>query len=228
MQKKIFLSLLIPAIYIVLVSSGGSSTPAWEKENVSFPMMDLEINATMKEHDRQKEMRQKQTLNATIETTNRNQWNDFKDKVTKVQDRLRIVSFAIQAIPTGIVMSREISKITDNQTAIINEISTAPYSIIAVLPSQVQFVDDLQMVTRLVTGIVISYGAINQMEKSERKVLLDYALGEVKTLSRNSTHMLLKIRDIKAKVLRNKRAFQYYVNRDKQVVESIMTNIKSF
>lgn len=228
MQKKIFLSLLIPPIYIVLVSSGGSSTPAWEKENVSFPMMDLEINATMKEHDRQKEMRQKQTLNATIETTNRNQWNDFKNKVTKVQDRLRIVSFAIQAIPTGIAMSREISKITDNQTAIINEINTAPYSIIAVLPSQVQFVDDLQMVTRLVTGIVISYGAINQMEKSERKVLLDYALGEVKTLSRNSTHMLLKIRDIKAKVLRNKRAFQYYVNRDKQVVESIMTNIKSF
>ena len=77
-------------------------------------------------------------------------------------------------------------------------------------------------------GIVISYGAINQMEKSERKILLDYALGEVKTLSRNSKHMLLKIRDIKAKVLRNKRAFQYYVNRDKQVVESIMKNIKSF
>jgi hypothetical protein len=34
----------------------------------------------------------------------------FKDKVTKVQDRLRIVSFAIQAIPTGIAMSREITK----------------------------------------------------------------------------------------------------------------------
>ena len=191
-------------------------------------MMNLEINATMKENERQKEMRQKQTLNATVETANRSQWTQFKDKVAKVQDRLRIVSFAIQAIPTGIAMNREITKITNNQTAIIQEINTAPYSIIAVLPSQVQFVDDLQMVTRLVMGIVISYGAINQMEKSERKILLDYALGEVKTLSRNSTHMLLKIRDIKAKVLRNKRAFQYYVNRDKQVVESIMKNIKSF
>jgi hypothetical protein len=173
-------------------------------------------------------MRQKQTANATIETTNRTQWDNFKDKVTKVQDRLRIVSFAIQAIPTGIAMSREVNKINQNQTDIINEINSAPYSIIAVLPSQVKFVDDLQMVTRLIMGIVISYGAINQMEKSERKILLDYALGEVKTLSRNSTHMLLKVRDIKAKVLRNKRAFQYYVNRDKQVVESIMKNIKSF
>ena len=227
-MKKFFQILLVPLICVVLMSSGGSSTPAWQQENVSFPMMDIEINAAMKEHDRQKEMRQKQTLNATVETENRTQWNDFKERITKVQDRLRIVSFAIQAIPTGIAMNREITKITNNQTAIINEISTAPYSILAVLPSQVQFVDDLQMVTRLVTGIVISYGAINQMEKSERKILLDYALGEVKTLSRNSTHMLLKIRDIKAKVNRNKRAFQYYVNRDKQVVERIMINIKSF
>lgn len=226
-MRKIFLILIIP-IYIVMTSSGGSSTPAWQQENVSFPMMDLEINAAMKEHDRQKEMRKKQTVNATVETVNQSQWKDFKEKITKVQDRLRIVSFAVQAIPTGIAMSREITKITDNQTAIINEISTAPYSIITVLPSQVQFVDDLQMVTRLVTGIILSYGAINQMEKSERKILLDYALGEVKAISRNSTHMLLKIRDIKAKVLRNKRAFQYYVNRDKQVVESIMNNIKSF
>lgn len=191
-------------------------------------MMDLEINATMKEHDRQKEMRQKQTVNATVETASQTQWKNFKEKIVKVQDRLRIVSFAIQSIPTGVAMSREITKITDNQTAIINEINTAPYSIIAVLPAQVQFVDDLQMVTRLITGIILSYGAINQMEKSERKVLLDFALNEVKALSRNSTYMLLKIRDIKAKVLRNKRAFQYYVNRDKQLVESIMNNIKSF
>ncbi|WBS74181.1 hypothetical protein PF438_14900 [Elizabethkingia meningoseptica] len=226
-MKRIYLILSIP-IYIVITSSGGGSTPAWQQENVSFPMMDLEINAAMKEHDRQKEMRQKQTVNASVETVNQSQWKDFKDKITKVQDRLRIVSFAIQAIPTGVAMSREITKITDNQTAIINEISTAPYSIITVLPSQLQFVDDLQMVTRLITGIILSYGAINQMEKSERKILLDYALGEVKAISRNSTHMLLKIRDIKAKVLRNKRAFQYYVNRDKQVAESIMNNIKSF
>jgi len=228
MIKRIFLTLSCLAVYIVITSSGGSSTPAWQQENVSFPMMDIEINATMKEHDRQKEMRQKQTLNASVETVNDTQWKNFKDKITKIQDRLRIVSFAIQAIPTGVAMTREINKINDNQQAIINEISTAPYSIVTVLPSQVQFVDDLQMVTRLIIGIIVSYGAINQMEKSERKILLDYALGEVKQISRNSSHMLLKIRDIKAKLLRNKRAFQYYVNRDKQVVEDIMGNIKSF
>ncbi|MEN2436260.1 hypothetical protein AAH994_12670 [Weeksellaceae bacterium A-14] len=228
MKTKLILIFILPVLYVILTSSGGGATPTWEQEYVSFPMMDIEINATMKEHDRQKDMRKNQLMNATVETANRTQWNGFKDKVTKIQDRLRIVSFAIQSIPTGIAMNREITKIIQNQTAIVNEIETAPLSIIAVLPSQVQFVDDLQMVTRLIIGIVASYGAMNQMEKSERKILLDYALGEVKTLSRNSTHMLLKIRDIKAKVLRNKSAFQYYVNRDRQVVENIMNQIKSF
>ena len=228
MKTKLILILILPIIYVIITSSSGGSTPTWEQEYVSFPMMNIEINSTMKEHDRQKDMRKNQLANATVETANRAQWNGFKDKVKKIQDRLRIVSFAIQAIPTGIAMNREITKIIQNQTAIVNEIETASLSIIAVLPSQVQFVDDLQMVTRLIIGIVASYGAMNQMEKSERKILLDYALSEVKTLSRNSTHMLLKIRDIKAKVLRNKRAFQYYVNRDKQVVENIMNQIKSF
>lgn len=118
-------------------------------------MMNIEIDATMKEHDRQKEMRKNQALNAGIETTNRSEWNSFKDKVTKVQDRLRIVSFALQAIPTGVAMSREVKKITQNQASIIDELSTAPYSIITVLPSGVQYVDDAQMVTRLITGIIL-------------------------------------------------------------------------
>lgn len=87
-MMKVFQILLCLMVYIIITSSSGGSTPAWEQENVSFPMMNIEISSTMKEHDRQKEMRQKQTLNATVETANQSQWKDFKDKVTKIQDRL--------------------------------------------------------------------------------------------------------------------------------------------
>ena len=132
MKTKLILILILPIIYVIMTSSSGGSTPSWEGEYVSFPMMNIEINSTMKEHDRQKEMRKNQLANATVETVNRTQWNGFKDKVTKIQDRLRIVSFAIQAIPTGIAVNREITKIIQNQTAIVNEIETTPLSIIAI------------------------------------------------------------------------------------------------
>ena len=111
---------------------------------------------------------------------------------------------------------------------IINEINTAPYSIAVVLPNQIQFVDDLQMVVRLLTGLVVSYGAINQMEKSERKILLDYALSEVENLGRSSTYMLMKVRDIKEKVRWRNVLLKYYVNRDKKVVQDILKGFKNF
>jgi hypothetical protein len=72
-------------------------------------MMNLEIKATMDENERQKEMRKNQIANATVKPT-KPSGTVFKDKVTKIQDRLRIVSFAIQAIPTGIAMSRRLRK----------------------------------------------------------------------------------------------------------------------
>ena len=53
MEKKEITALKFPLwglgglIYVVLTSSSGGSTPAWQKENVSFPMMNIEINATI-------------------------------------------------------------------------------------------------------------------------------------------------------------------------------------
>ena len=215
-------------LFIILTSSGGSSPPPWEKENVSFPMMDLEINATMKENSRQKKLKKNQDVNTSVEVYNESEWKKFKEKVVKVQDRLRIVSFAMQAIPTGVVITRDMKAIQDNQIGLMNEMTDAPLTIVVAFPSQIKFLDDLQMVIRLLTGIVVSYGAMNQMEKAERKILLDYAVNEVKQLKVDSSYMLFMVREIKAKFKRNKRAFQYYINRDKQVVENIMKNIKTF
>ena len=176
-MKKILFPILLLAGHILLTSSGGNPKPPfWEQENVSFPMMNQEIRHSMQEHERQVEMKNKQHINLGSETVNKKQWSKFKQTTAKIQDRLRIVDFALQAIPTGIVISQEAREIKQNQERIIQEIKTAPYALVVALPKQVEFVDELQMVVRLLAGIVASYGAINQMEKAERKILLDYAL----------------------------------------------------
>jgi hypothetical protein len=222
-MRKLFLSFFFLAVYFVITSSGGSSTPPWQKENVSFPMMNQEIRHTMEENDRQKSMKNWQNQNLATEVINKKQWEKFKETTTKIQDRLRIVDFAMQAIPTGYAIFLESQKIAGIQSQIINEIQTAPYSLIAVLPSQIKFVEDMQMVVQLLTGIVISYGAINQMEKAERKILLEYALGEVTNLRRDSLFMLMKVRDIKRKVEWTKFVVLNYINKDKQIVNQILS-----
>ena len=224
MKKRLVLSIILPAVYVVLTSSGGNTTPPWQKENVSFPMMNQEIRHTMEENDRQKTMKKRQDINLTTEVVNKKQWEKFKETTTKIQERLRLVDFAMQAIPTGYAIFLESQKIQDVQSKIVAEIQSAPYSLIVVLPSQIKFVDDMQMVVRLLSGIVISYGAINQMEKAERKILLEYALGEVTNLRRDSLFMLMKVREIKRKVEWTKFVIINYINKDKQIVEQIISH----
>lgn len=228
MKKSLFPIFLLIGHGILTSSGGGSSSPIWEQENVSFPMMNQEIRHSMQEHERQVEMQKKQHLNLGSEIVNKNQWSKFKQTTAKIQDRLRIVDFALQAIPTGIVISKEAREIKQNQERIIQEIKTAPYALVVALPKQVEFVDELQMVVRLLAGIVASYGAINQMEKAERKILLDYALSEVEKLESKSFYILTMIRNTKEKFERNKSLLKYYVNADKQIVEDIINNVKTF
>ncbi len=227
-MKKISFLIFLLAGHTILTSHGGKAKPPWEEENVSFPMMNQEIRHSMNEHERQVEMKNKQHINLGAEVVNKKQWSKFKDTTKKIQDRLRIVDFALQAIPTGIVISQEAREIKENQEKIFNEIRTAPYALVVALPKQIQFIDELQMVVRFLTGIVASYGAINQMEKAERKILLDYGLAEVQRLNSESFYILQTIRNAKEKFETRKGLLQYYMNADRQIVEDIINNVKTF
>ena len=79
MKKFLFLQLVLFFIHTILTSSGGSATPPWAKENVSFPMMNQEIRHSMQENDRQKNMKNWQNANLISETTNKKQWTKFKE-----------------------------------------------------------------------------------------------------------------------------------------------------
>ncbi|SIT96854.1 hypothetical protein SAMN05660493_01549 [Epilithonimonas bovis DSM 19482] len=228
MKSRILALPLLASIVLITTSSGGGSTPAWEQENVSFPMMNLEIRNAMNENDRQVQMRNKQVTNTALETNNKEEWSKFRQMTVKIQDRLKIVSFAIQSVTTGVAISREIESIKHYQTLINEAIQSAPYSVVVALPGEIDFLNKLQMNVRLVAGIVLSYGAINQMEKAERKILLDFALGEIRDLRRDSQHTLFKVNDLIRKVQWKKNTIKGYVNLDKQIIGEILNNIKGY
>lgn len=214
-----------------LSSSGGKSrepeTRYVEKEGTNIIAISQEVKSTMDEHERQKRMNNKQSANTTSEAVNNKQWEKLKETTTKIQDRLRIVDFALQAIPTGYVVGIKSKEIKENQQRILQELQTTPQALKKVLSNQIQFADDLQMVMRYLTGLVVSYGAINQMERKERQILLNYALDEVNRLVNDSFLTLMLIREYKARLEYRKNMFRYYIERDKSLVEDLMRNIKS-
>jgi hypothetical protein len=230
MKKYIYItSICLLAFW--LSSSGGKSrepeTQYVEKEGTNIIAISQEVKSTMDEHERQKRMNNKQSANTTSEAVNNKQWEKLKETTTKIQDRLRIVDFALQAIPTGYVVGIKSKEIKENQQRILQELQTTPQALKKVLSNQIQFADDLQMVMRYLTGLVVSYGAINQMERKERQILLNYALDEVNRLANDSFLTLMLIREYKARLEYRKNMFRYYIERDKSLVEDLMRNIKS-
>lgn len=224
-MKKVIFYINLMAICSLLLAGSKSKRP-WELEEVSVTMISQEIKSSMAENERQKQLNQVQNTNTGIETANNKQWNKYKETSQKIQDRLRVVDFALQAIPTGYVMVQKSKEIKDYQSKIFREIRTAPQSLKDVLPKQLTFVKDLEMVTSFIGGLVLSYGVINQMERAERKILLDFALEEVERLSTESFSTLMVIRYAKEKAQRKKALLDFYMNRDKEIVEDILKNIK--
>ena len=132
MKKYIYItSICLLAFW--LSSSGGKSkepeTRYVEKEGTNIIAISQEVKSTMDEHERQKRMNNKQSANTTSEAVNNKQWEKLKETTTKIQDRLRIVDFALQAIPTGYVVGIKSKEIKENQQHILQELQTTPQAL---------------------------------------------------------------------------------------------------
>ncbi|QOR74617.1 hypothetical protein IMZ16_04060 [Cruoricaptor ignavus] len=217
-MKRLFLILVVVS----------SLLNAQRKEYCSPMMINMEIEATLKEHNRQVDMRKGQVKQTVLEKYNNNEWNKLKKVSTKIQERLRFVDFALQGIPTGYKLYLEFKDIKEIEQEIIKEIEDTPYAAIVALKDQIEFADQVQMISRFLIGIVSSYGAINQMEKAERQILLNHALNEVWNLKSSAYNTLFLVRDFKKTVRFKAFSIKYYVNRDIQIVKDIMKDIKDF
>jgi len=194
---------------------------------VCFLMMNTEIKNTMEENERQKTMQKEQLQNLGIEEVNKTQWTEFKTTYTKIRNRLNTVSLAIQAIPLANNIVHDMEMIYQNQRRIYEELANAPMFIVVALPAEFQFVENLEMNLRLMAGIILSYGAINQMEKKERKILLDYVEQEIGNLRDESSNILSLIIHAKWALQWKKHLLSGWISQDKEIFTDILKNAKN-
>lgn len=219
-MKKLF-KIMMVSLLILSAKSGYSA------DYICYYLINSEIQNSMQENEKQKDMRNRQLGNLSSETVNENKWTEFKTTSAKIRGRLNGVSLAIQAIPTSASIAREINKIYEIQSSIYQELQDAPMWIPTALQGQYVFIDMLQMNIRLMAGIVLSYGTINQMEKAERKTLLDFATGEMKSLRVRSYQTLSQIRIAKRKMRDREGMLAGWINRDKKLVNDIIKNAQN-
>lgn len=209
---------------IIVICSGMIKGQLTGGNYICYYLINSEIQKTMDENDKQKEMRNKQLSNLSLESANKEQWTKYKEVTEKIRGRLNSLSFAVQAIPTSVTIVKEIDRIYEIQSKIYIELSDAPIWIPVALNGQYEFIDNLQLYIRLMAGIILSYGTINGMEKAERKILLDYAQSEIKMLRQQSYYTLQKIINAKRKMKLRNNLLQNWINSDKKIIQDIINN----
>lgn len=195
-----------------------------KRDYICYYLINSEIKHSMAENERQKDMQDRQLTNLAMEKANRSQWEHYKEKMDKIQKRLNSASLAIQSLPSAYKITKEITAIHTLQQKIYDELYSSPFDVMYVMAGQTEFVKKANETLLLMAGIVLSYGTINQMERAERKILLDFVAQEFKSIRINSYTTLTTLRNMKARKKYNNNLFKNWVQKDKVLIKQIIQN----
>jgi len=211
----------------LLSSHGGTPQEPWAKENVSFPLLNQEIRHQLEEHKRQTELQTEQGTLLTLETQNKADWETLQKTSGEIRSRLEHVSTLMQLVPFGYAVYQRAERLAKLEARLLEELEAAPYAIPQTLIAKLKWMQEFQLVVRYLIGLTASYGALNQMEAADRKVLLDFGLEELASLEAQSLFTLHLVQESRRKYEQKKALVFSYVARDRALVNSILNQLKT-
>lgn len=211
----------------ILSSSGGKPSEPWQRENVSFPMLNQQIRSQLEEHERQSSLLETQNQSVALEHSNSQQWKEYQQTSSLVLNRLSAAENWMQTGAYAMAIVERGKRIESLEENLLSELKQAPYLIPEALKEKVQWTKDFESLLRYLVGLSMTLGEINQMERADRKILFDFALEELSQLESKSRYLLFTLRESRQKVEIQKSQLRYYVQRDKSLVQSILNQLKS-
>ncbi|WP_026715236.1 hypothetical protein [Flavobacterium daejeonense] len=193
---------------------------------ISYYLIHTGIDHQLDENKRQIKIKDNQAGVLALEQNNKEQTTTLKTKYAKIKSRLNSLGFLFDAVMVTPSAIPAIKNTIANQDKIIKEVQNDPLLIPIALKSEKDFVYKIQMISRFITGLAISYGDINQMKSGDRKMLLNHAIDEINILESISGNLLSIIQNIKMEKLIAKHNWNNYINREKDIIKEIMNNSK--
>lgn len=184
------------------------------------------VEESKSEYNLQREAKTNQGKNAVNEEVNKNLVNTVKEKYRTVQERFAKLSIIIDAIGIGSTAEPLINSIIDNQQQIVYYCRQDPELILFAIETEKIFVDRSYSLLNYLLGLTASIGVVNQMKVSERRILFQHILDELREINGLSytTSKTLQ-HHIERKLGVN--PYLGYVATEKALVEEIIQNAKT-
>lgn len=193
---------------------------------VNVALLHQLVEESKSEYNLQKEAKTNQGKNAVNEEVNKNLVNTVKEKYRIVQERFAKLSIVIDAIGIGNTAGPLINSIIDNQQQIVFYCRQDPELLLFALETEKLFVDRSYSLLNYLVGLSASIGVVNQMKVSERRVLFQHIIDELKDINGLSYTTSKSLQHhIERKLGVN--PYLGYVATERALVEEIIQNAKT-
>ncbi|WP_339867093.1 hypothetical protein [uncultured Algoriphagus sp.] len=193
---------------------------------VNVALLHQLVEESKSEHNLQKEAKTNQGKNAVNEEVNNNLVNSVKEKYRTVQERFAKLSIVIDAIGIGSTASPLVNSIIDNQQQIVYYSRQDPSLLLFAIETEKLFVERSYSLMNYLIGLSASIGVVNQMKVSERRILFQHIIDELKdinglsyTTSKSLQHHIKRKQGVNP--------YLGYVATEMALVEEIIQNAKT-
>jgi hypothetical protein len=192
---------------------------------LNVPLLHQLVDNSKSENKKQVEVKTQQRNSTAIEESNRGLMKQVKTKYRTLQERFAKMSIVFDAANIGVSATPLVREIIKQQEVIITYAQSDPVLLPVALDSEVIFVKRANSLVNYLIGLCATVGDINQMKVSDRRILFQHIIEELKTISYLSGGVA---RTLQTVVIKNRGSdpFADYVNREMGVVDDIMNNAK--
>lgn len=222
--KKVFRTLLL--ILSVLLCTIVSKSYA-QKSTLDIAAMHQLVPQSIDENKAQVKAKNQQAVNTANEQANLTLLDKLKHVYRELQHRYNTLGTAINMAEIGIYATPMVEQIVNYQKQVISLTSANPILLPLGLQTEIEFAGKAKDLAGYVAGLSLSIGDVNQMKASDRKLLFDYVIEQLSTIQELSGNLVTTLQSSSLNtLLRSIDPFQDYIDKDKSLVEDIISNAK--
>jgi len=186
------------------------------------------VEHSKQEYNIQQTLRTTQAITSSNQQINNQKTASLKNTYRTITQRFQLIGTALQTVTTSIESVRLTNEIIDQHNRIINVLKDDPTKIPLVIQAELELVGKARQIARFILGIMVSYGEINQMKQSDRRLLYAHVITELKNILSisKSLHNSIYYTSLMKK-LNSKHPFAENLNSDKRIVENILSQLKT-
>lgn len=210
-------------LFFILLVCVGVSLNAYCQLNVQ--LLHQLVAESKREYANQTEAKNKQTAATVNEGINQSKMEALKSKYRQLQNRFRLVGTALNALQIGIEAYSITDKIIQHQIVIFNLAKDHPMLTGLAFEAEKDLVEKSHSLIRYLIGLSLSVGDINQMKASDRKMLFEFALAELRVIENISRG--LSVTMMYAGRIKSTNPFRTFISQDAKLANDILRKFKA-